>query len=741
MDAVFSAAKENNVARLEDLIDGSRLWLIDAANESGKTPISIAVESNSADAAKWLIERGCRLTLTEDTAVSAVSQSMVPEEVLPATAKSGQFYPPLLAAVASHSTQMATLLLQAEHVEVDEAYRDVTPLIRACTEGLRDMVTLLLDHGADVNGRQISDDDLDLETENPREWEHRPLYHAVEHGHADLVEILAKRGARYVNLGPLPCHNFWATQNIQLQRCWGSILELAVVKCCPKVEFLLDFYRVNISGLDAYYALALSVTAKRIPMVRLFLDKYYLTPSGEIPGRLELCNNYWLVIRLAVRECKEEETIPILLLQRFGVLLADDADRSRIVSLLFVAVLRNLPGVVAKVARILTSHFDVAALKECPSAGTLLRDVRGMALYHGNQRILETLQDSDLLDLHIFPDAIFEVLACERTGTGASVYDTLCWLMERGLDPSVRNINSMQPIHAAVKQKLPEAVNALCCLGVDADSQIGTEDALSPLQVHMDLCVLQLGTEPQADVMNMLISHGADLGKVNVRGYTPISVLFWLVEASSRENISQRPLISCRYELASISNMRCLPIHAAFVRVSRPALYAEGEGHGDDGCRGAEGEFHCGFQSSGRQCADDSMEPFSATSPHSAPSSTDLLRDMAESPVPPSPEISDDSRVPSYLLPGSPHRAFLETLTSKFGLELLAMGSATLIGHENWHRMHRHLHKAGVQWRHVPSLKALCWRKTQRSIGSVRFQEKVDLLPLPNALKAFLKKL
>lgn len=289
------------------------------------------------------------------------------------------------------------------------------------------MVRLLLGHGADVNGWPVSDEDLDFKSELQREWKRRPLYHAVKQGHGKVVDILVSHGAKYICLAPLPGDSVmaeqrgWFSQTSQLQRCWGSILKLAVLKCCSKVDLLLDVYRQDISSLDVYHSLVLAIRAKNVPVVKLLMEKYYLQPDCQILAQQELLDGYCSVICFAVKNCRsDEESISVLLLQTFGSLLAKVAPGHKISNLLFLAVAKNLPGTVAKLVEILTTHFDRKTLQSCPTAAIHMKDVRGTALCQGNIQILQTLHKAGLLDLHDPPDAICEALACGSKG--ADVY-------------------------------------------------------------------------------------------------------------------------------------------------------------------------------------------------------------------------------------------------------------------------------------------------------------------------------
>ena len=80
-------------------------------------------------------------------------------------------------------------------------------------------------------------------------------------------------------------------------------------------------------------------------------------------------------------------------------------------------------------------------------------------------------------------------------------------------------------------------MDALCRLGADADALNPVRGNFTPLQMHLYLCHLQLGVEPNPELMRTLITHGADMAARNGRGnYSALSKLFWLVEAS-RETI------------------------------------------------------------------------------------------------------------------------------------------------------------------------------------------------------------
>ena len=61
MEAAFNAAMTNDVTSLRKLLHLSGSSLLDTEDGEGKTPITIAIERNSIECVKWLIENGCRL--------------------------------------------------------------------------------------------------------------------------------------------------------------------------------------------------------------------------------------------------------------------------------------------------------------------------------------------------------------------------------------------------------------------------------------------------------------------------------------------------------------------------------------------------------------------------------------------------------------------------------------------------------------------------------------------------------
>ena len=308
------------------------------------------------------------------------------------------------------------------------------------------------------------------------------------------------------------------------------------------------------------------------------------------------------------------------------------------------------------------------------------------------------------------------------------VQKLLNWLVvEQGCDPGACNEYGLEPIHVAVKEQMPEAIKSLCSLGVDANAQAQAEDLLSPLQMHLNLCILQLGISPNVRLMEVLIEHGADLAMKNRQGYTPLSLLFWLTLAWKQGSVSHQAVVNVSYKAATISSMKYFPLNAAFVRNSDPEACDEASGSSS-----SEEETE---NSSDEDDSEEETDSFSSDfNDETAVRSDERARDSTVQ------KAHNDHLLPRYLQASEPQRAFIEQVVNKFGLSLLSLGADSLTGSKRWHRMDKFLLLAGINSKHTPSLKNLCWRAVRSRLGSVHFQQKVDQLPLPTAMKEFLKK-
>lgn len=83
-------------------------------------------------------------------------------------------------------------------------------------------------------------------------------------------------------------------------------------------------------------------------------------------------------------------------------------------------------------------------------------------------------------------------------------------------------------------------------------------------------------------------------------------------------------------------------------------------------------------------------------------------------------------------------RQVVRAFVAKFGLLTLTLGARQAVSQTRWNMVCHALQQDGVSMAHVPSLKTFCWLSVRRALGGVRFQEKVNTLPLPGKVRHFL---
>ncbi|XP_076455751.1 uncharacterized protein LOC143290286 isoform X2 [Babylonia areolata] len=579
----------------------------------------------------------------------------------------------------------------------------------ACLEGLIDSVKALVNDGADVNGRiTVQGTHRDC---SHREWD-SPLYQAVLHGHGHIVQFLARNGAIYIKRCPVPKPRYQdrvsegvhrqdcVSEDVQLATCEGHLLQLAAIYCSSAVGFLMDFYQGDISPLDVYDALLAAVRAGNEESTRAIVARYQLETDPENPAKVKVPSNLYLLIRFAIRECRQSnETLPLLLLERFGKPLADDSSSrtacERINSLLQAAIIQSLVLTVEK----LTQLFEVSVDKDQIHVLKDACHVTISALSRGSLPILKRLTASRLVDLKQHPEALFHTIGCGAYGV--STYETLSWLVtEWGFDPTACVVDGVAPIHFAVKTGDVVSLEALLKLGVDMNS-VNSRDLLTPVDMYLNVCLLQLGRRPEPELLALLVRHGADLTRRNRSGYTALSVLFWLAQRGAEASLRNTAL-SPRFSLAMVSTNHCHTYRIVFVPTQ-------------------------------------SQESLASSRAGTEPSV--LSADSSESEDQSDRTVLGEQPLPWILSRDQPMRPFMEKVVNKFGLALLSMGADTLTGPEYWHIVVKNLHRAKIPWQHVPSLQTCCWRTVRGSVGGRHFQHKVDQLPLPLKLKQYLKEL
>ena len=152
-DPIHDAAKAGDVAQLELLLSqGANI------NQRGlATPLYYAINTEHAEAAKFLIERGADVNA-------------------PST-----WGAPLHAAAARGMTDTVTLLLD-RGADPNVRWQELTPLHIAARNDRIEVVRVLLDGGADINASSQMDEPA--------------LHFAITFGHQDVADLLRERGTK-----------------------------------------------------------------------------------------------------------------------------------------------------------------------------------------------------------------------------------------------------------------------------------------------------------------------------------------------------------------------------------------------------------------------------------------------------------------------------------------------------------------------------------------------------------------
>lgn len=486
MDNLFDAIRHGSFEKVQQIVS-SEPSLIDVADDTGRTAITVAVESRNVGVVKLLVERNCRLSRwlafnfifsskepqldgsppslnkdmddvsrsldenvllinhssvdgncgegkttariqaeiqyprKEDSDICLGNRQTVPpyiqsqhcDKTEQSLLNTNMFYPPLLAAVTVNSLEMVKIILETQRCFVDEAHKNITPLLQACIKGYTDIAAVLIKSGADVNG-QSAINSLAEEAQ----WYYKPLYQAVQHNHNDIIEILVNSGALYLQIVPLDTNSFHAADPASMShRGLATLLELAVRRCQPPmVSFLIEIFRSSITDLSRYYSLMWSIKLHLTDMTQLLIAKLF--PETYNIETDECREQYRQTLRVAVRECPQnDETVPLLLLKRFGASLFMKEENFFII--LHSAVIRCLPQLVTRLVEMMKEpqcQFDVSAYESWP-------DICSAALYYGNKQILTVLYEHGLLDFSAYcngENAFFEAIFCGRNGS--SVY-------------------------------------------------------------------------------------------------------------------------------------------------------------------------------------------------------------------------------------------------------------------------------------------------------------------------------
>ncbi|MEM7114872.1 MAG: ankyrin repeat domain-containing protein [Chloroflexota bacterium] len=157
--ALNEALKEDNIETVEELI-AFGIDLNQADNPAGLTPILIATLRDNVEMVTLLLEAGADITISDNSASNVLHH-----------------------AASNNQLEIAKLLLAEEKIDL-EARREqweFTPLLNAAFDGHVEMVELLVEHGADIEGVDA--------------WGDTPLNAASWNGHLEVVQRLVELGA------------------------------------------------------------------------------------------------------------------------------------------------------------------------------------------------------------------------------------------------------------------------------------------------------------------------------------------------------------------------------------------------------------------------------------------------------------------------------------------------------------------------------------------------------------------
>ncbi|KAL8570965.1 hypothetical protein ACOMHN_037825 [Nucella lapillus] len=236
------------------------------------------------------------------------------------------------------------------------------------------------------------------------------------------------------------------------------------------------------------------------------------------------------------------EALSVVLVKKLGSFFISDPTGSgceNILELLHIAVSQRLVGTAGKLIQLFLLCIRQKNLQNLHQLQGKSFDLLSMicykALTNGSMQIVGHLSVSRLMDIREYPNALVTCISCGQYG--ADLSKMLSWLVtDWGFDPKGDSGFQCKPIHKAVSMLDTAAVETLIQHGVDAnhaeDFEINT-----PLHHHLKELLCKKETDPlSAEMVEMLIAHGADLFAKNRFGHTAVSAIFALAGRTRDEN-------------------------------------------------------------------------------------------------------------------------------------------------------------------------------------------------------------
>ena len=184
MSAFIDAVKSGDATEINRLLDADPK-LLEAKDEKGVSAILLAMYHGKRDISRLLIARGARLSFHDACATGETERAkeMLLEEPALLDRRSPDGFPPLGLAIFFGNRDLAKFLIArgADVNAVAENAQRVAPVHAASAVCDHEILTMLLDRGADPNARQQMD--------------YTPLHTAASRGDVAMARLLIERGA------------------------------------------------------------------------------------------------------------------------------------------------------------------------------------------------------------------------------------------------------------------------------------------------------------------------------------------------------------------------------------------------------------------------------------------------------------------------------------------------------------------------------------------------------------------
>jgi len=490
-----------------------------ALDSGGCTPLMIAAAAGHLDAVRELLKHDDRIDLASKYGWTPLvfAASREREAVVRLLLERGADYDLLTAVARGDLARVKALVEGRPDLVKEEEARDQSPLTWAAVHNHPEVLTWLIDHGADINYHNDYDGSV--------------LSVAAWNGHTAIVKILLDRGAD-IELGAgkdaygTPLHH----------ACWQGNLEL--------VRLLLDRgAQINSENNGHETPLGFAVGEGRIDVIRYLLDrgadpnKSGLVASAALENRIEIAQlllGRGAEAGKAIHYAAEKGNLPLVqLLLRYPVdrSLRDDESRT---PLHRAAMCRDYyyerQDQYRKIVDLLLEHGY--SLEDVSSGG---RRVIHLA---GNRAMLEHLLKRGA-DINTPSAAGWTPL---HQYCGGNDVEFIRFLLDHGANPNAADKDGTTPIHLAVTRDNAEAkaiVEMLlqrgATLDVFAQAQLGqTDKVLAAVKEHPDLLNKPGGIGGQTllhiaagrgnlALVQTLVERGADLELKNTwGGWTPL---------------------------------------------------------------------------------------------------------------------------------------------------------------------------------------------------------------------------